>query len=162
MKKYRIILFLCLILYTGCEKPQEILPPQGSNPFYLEGYLQTNRYAVIHLDITTSIANTQSFGNIFHMDTDTIARFYNRFHALLLKDGEVVDSLTGPYNNRITNDVYWPIASNFYIMDWYYLKGNQHLVQPGGNYQMIVKRKGRPDMAATCVVPQIVPIESLD
>lgn len=162
MKKYLVILLLCLTVYTGCEKPQEILPPQGSYPYYLEGYLETNRFAVIHIDITTSIANTQSFYNIFHMDTDTIVQFYNRFNALLLKDGVVVDSLTGPYDNRITNYVYWPVSSNIYTMDWYYLKGNRHLVQPGGNYQMIVKRKGRPDMVATCVVPQIVPIESLD
>ncbi len=157
---YNILISLCFAAFCGCEKSGEIASSNttGNYPYYIEAYLETGRYATAHIAKTTSLSETQPASEIFATDTDSVANFYSNFHALLLKDGVVVDSLTGPYDN---NYDYWR-ETDFNWSNWYYLKGNNHLIQQGGNYQMVVKLKGHPNMVASCVVPGVVPIQSLD
>lgn len=161
MKAYiLIIVIICTIIYSGCEKSGETASSNSTSvfPYYLEAYLQTGKYATVHISQTTSLSTTQNVSDFFAMDSDIVVRFYSHFHALLLKDGLVVDSLTGPYDD---NYVYWRQA-NFFWGNWYFLKGNKHVIQQGGNYQMVVKLQGHPNMIASCIVPDVVPIKSLD
>jgi len=60
------------------------------------------------------------------------------------------------------------IPNNGYLNDtsinsgWWYLKGNNHLIEPGGNYKMLVNISGHPPMTASCIVPEKVEIQHID
>lgn len=145
------------MVFYGCEKSGEINTTNTNYPYYIEAYLETGRYATAHISKATSLYLTQSVYSYWDTDLDSAIKFYNKFHALLLKDGVVVDSLIGPYDNHYN---YW--LNIDYNYDWWFLKGKNHLIKQGGNYQMVIKLAGHPNMTASCVVPQVIPIQSLD
>lgn len=158
------LLSLIILLISGCEKAETINGTDKDYPFYLEAYLETGQYAFLHISKTTALSqvpidkDTNSLG---YMDADSAIRFYKNLniHASLLKDGVVVDSLTGPFGDGLNcweNYLYYSIIPK---SRWWYLKGNTHKIEAGGNYQMVVKIGSNPEMVASCKVPEKVDIQ---
>jgi hypothetical protein len=156
MKK---IFFLLSILYlfisSGCQKSGSLSIISDSYPYYVEAYLESGRYAIVHISRTYSFSRLLSQRTYESSNADSAKEFYKKLnaHVLLLKDGIVVDSLTGPYT----------ITYNFlkFIQGWY-MRGSSHIIQPGGSYQVVIKIPQQPDILASCIVPERVDIQKLD
>lgn len=166
MNKYILFFSLFLILLIpGCEKSEITNSTEKDYPYYLEGYLEAGRYALLHISRNTDIFKSQyDFFNYGLAIADSAARFYSdqNVHALLLKDGVVVDSLAGPYND---GSEYWRLYSyedSVPQYRWWYLKGRLHKIEAGGNYRMVVKIGSNPEMVASCRVPETVKIQHID
>jgi hypothetical protein len=139
----------------GCEKSGSIANDNGNNPYFIEAYLESGSYAIVHLFQTINITQPVDIYNT--MSADSVARYYKQINArvLLYKDGVLVDSLTKLSCNGYSYMLYF--ETNFW-----YLQGNSHIIEPGGNYQMVVKIPSHPDMVASCKVPQRVDIQNID
>ena len=150
-------MFLNILITVDCEKSGLINNLNGNYPYCIEGYLETGRYAIVNISKTVSI--TQPVNLIKIMDFDSANTFYRQLKAcvLLLKDGIVVDSLAGPFSGG-----YNFLGNEANIKGYWYLQGRSHIIVQGGNYQMVVKIAGHPEMVASCVVPQRVDIQKID
>lgn len=153
----RLYLYFTIISFSviliSCQK-QEITNYNGELPIYAEGYLESGGYAVLHLSNTMDLSILRDE----YYAQDSSIEVYSKFnlHAILLKDGIIVDSLTGPIKSTSQGPIY-------YSRDhWWYLHGNSHIVEPGGNYQMVIKRTGHPDIIANCIVPNKVDFQIID
>jgi len=155
-----ILIVLCLSIFAGCEKSGLTSNVNNDDPYYIEAYLESGRYAIAMIGKTTGITQPVNFSYSMNasMNADSASMYYNQFHArvLLLKDGKVVDSLTGPFSNGYKFLTTYPPTYKWY------LQGRSHVIEQGGNYQMIVKIPNHPDMVASCDIPKVVEIQKID
>ena len=114
MKQYKLWLIIsCLITVVGCQK-QETAVNNGAKPIYLEGYLQTGQYALLHIGPTFDISDQPPYyGNSGdppynnlqrEMDSTATVQYYKDINVqvILYKDGLLVDSLTKMFDNGIS------------------------------------------------------------
>lgn len=166
-KRILFFLFFLALLISGCEKSEILNGSDKDYPYYLEAYLETGKYAFLHISKTTVLSqvpfdkDTNSLG---YMGADSAKRFYENLniHATLMKDGIVVDSLTGPFGDGLNYWENFAYCLNIPNSRWWYLKGNSHKIEAGGNYRMIVKIGSNPEMVASCKVPEKVDIQQLE
>ena len=154
MKKFNLIVFLLSVFFTySCQK-QDITSNTGAFPLYVEGYLESGQFAVVHISKTMDISTLWDDVNL--EDSLTIVYKQNNLHALLLKDNVIVDSLTGPYKSTVIDG---PIK---HWDNWLYLHGTSHIIEQGGHYKVVIKRTLHPDIVAECVIPYKVEIQNID
>jgi hypothetical protein len=165
INKILLISIIFFLFFSGCQKSEPLTQINGTYPFYFEAYLESGKYAIIYISKLTSITSHLPLYTKFNLDNynDSVNQFYKGLnaHVTLLKDGIVVDSLSGPYNN-ITNNNYDFLRSRNFSIYPSFLQGSSHIIQEGGNYTMVVKIPSHPAMTATCTVPYKVDIQKLD